>query len=57
MNPALILLILIGAVVLWFLLSFAFYPLGRLIYRIWKDACDEMNREDKNNKEEKEKNE
>lgn len=55
MNPVLVLLIIIGVVILWFLLSFAFYPLGKLIHRIWKDACDEMNREDKNNKEEKEK--
>lgn len=53
MNPVLIFLILIGAVILWFLLSFVFYPLGKFVYRIWKDANDEMNREDKE-KEEKE---
>lgn len=53
MNPVLILLVLIATIALWFLLSFVFYPLGRLIYRIWKDACDEMNREDKEEREEK----
>ena len=47
MNPALIILIIIGAVVLWFLLSFVFYPLGKLVYRVYKDAIDEMNRDDK----------
>ena len=33
------------------LLSFVFFPVGRLIYRLVKDALDEMEREDK--KEEK----
>lgn len=56
MNPAFILIVLIVAVTLWFLLSFVFYPLGRIIYRIWKDACDEMNRKDKVKKDEKENN-
>ena len=45
MNPVLIILIIIGAIILWFLLSFVFYPFGKLIYRIWKDAIDEMNRD------------
>ena len=52
MNPAFILLVLIGVVVLWFLLSFVFFPLGKLVYRIVKDAIDEMNREE--NEKEKE---
>lgn len=46
MNPAFIILIILGAVAVWFLLSFVFYPLGKLIYRIWKDAVDEINRKD-----------
>ena len=41
----------IGA--LWFLLSFVFFPLGKIIYRIGKDAIDEMNREDNKNEKEK----
>lgn len=46
MNPAFILIVLIALVALWFLLSFAFRPLGKFIYRIWKDADDAMNKED-----------
>lgn len=47
MNPVLIILIVIGAVILWFLSSFVFYPLGKLVFRVWKDAMDEINKEDK----------
>jgi hypothetical protein len=52
MNPALIILVLIAAVVLWFLLSFVFYPLGKLVYRIYKDAVDEINRKDEDKRDE-----
>ena len=45
MNPVLFILILLGAFILWLLLSFVFYPLGKIGYRLWKDAIDEMNRE------------
>lgn len=51
MNPVFVILVILGAVLLWFLLSFVFYPLGRFLYRLWKDATDEMNKEDKNEKE------
>jgi uncharacterized membrane protein len=50
MNPALIILVLIGVVILWFLLSFVFYPLGKMVYRIYKDAIDEINRKDEDKK-------
>lgn len=50
MNPALVILILIGVVALWFLLSFIFYPLGKMVYRIYKDAMDEINRKDEDKK-------
>ena len=59
MNPVLVFLILIGAVIFWFLLSFIFYPLGKLIYKIYKNAIDKINcKEDqkKQNKDEKETN-
>lgn len=46
MNPAFIILIILAAVALWFLLSFVFYPLGKFIYRIWRDAIDEIHKED-----------
>ena len=48
MNPVFIFLVLVGAVVLWFLLSALFYPFGR--HRIWKDAADEINREENKEK-------
>lgn len=47
MNPVFIILVILAVIVLWFLLSFVFFPLGKLIYRIGKDAIDEMNREEK----------
>lgn len=57
MNPVLILLIIIGAVIFWFLLSFIFYPFGKLIYKIYKNAIDKINcqeEQEKQNKDEKE---
>ena len=53
MNPAFIIIVIIVVVVLWFLLSFAFFPIGKILKRIWKDAVDEINREE--NKEEEKK--
>lgn len=47
MNPVFWLLVIAGAVALWFLGSFVFYPLGIYIYRIWEDAMDNMMRDDK----------
>ena len=46
MNPVFWLLVIVVAVILWFLLAFIFYPLGRLVYRIISDAISELNRED-----------
>ncbi len=45
-------LVILFLVLLWFLLSFSFTPIGKLFYRIWKDAEDEIN-----NKKEEEKKE
>lgn len=53
MNPALIILVILSSILLWFLLSFAFFSLGKLIYRIGKDAIDEMNREEDEEMEDK----
>ena len=50
MNPVFVFLVLVGAVVLWFLLSALFYPFGRFLHRIWKDAVDEINREENKEK-------
>lgn len=46
MNPVFVLIVIGAAVAAWFLLSFAFRPIGRFIYRIWKDAVDEINKKD-----------
>ena len=54
MNPVFIFLITLGLIVLWFLLSFVFFPFGKFLYRIGKDAIDEINREE--NTKEKENN-
>lgn len=51
MNSVFVFLVFLGAILLWFLLSFVFYPLGKFLHRLWKDAVDEMNREEKNEKE------
>lgn len=39
------LLIILAAIALWFLLAFVFVPLGKFLYRIWRDAMDEMSRD------------
>lgn len=51
---ALYLLIVLAAIALWFLLAFVFVPLGKFLYRIWRDAMDEMDRDgnEKENEEE-----
>lgn len=54
MNPVFIFLVIIGSVIIWFLLSFIFYPFGKFIYRIYKDAVDEINRKDKQENDKKE---
>lgn len=46
MNPVFVLLVILVAIAAWFLLSFAFRPIGRFFYRIWKDAVDEINKKD-----------
>lgn len=46
MNPAFVLLVTIGLIALWFLLSFLYKPLGKFVYRIGKDAMDEINEVD-----------
>lgn len=46
MNPVFVFLIFLAAIAVWFLLSFAFRPIGRFFYRIWKDAVDAINKKD-----------
>lgn len=53
MNPVFWLLVVIIAVILWLLLAFIYYPLGKFVWRIWSDTSDELKREDKNDEREK----
>lgn len=36
----------IGLVFLWFLLSFLYKPVGGFFYRVWRDADDAMHDDD-----------
>lgn len=44
--PAFYLLVFLGIILLWFLLSFLFKPIGRFFHRLWKDAVDAMEEDD-----------
>lgn len=46
--PAFYILVIIAAILLWLLLSFIYKPLGKLGFRLWKDAKDAMNEIDEN---------
>lgn len=41
--PVFIILVLLGAVVLWLLLSSVYFEVGDFISGLWKDAKDAMN--------------
>ena len=47
--PAFILLVIIGLVVLWFLCSFLYKPIGRFVGTIINDARETMKDEDLQN--------
>ncbi len=36
-------LVALFLILLWFLLAFLYKPVGRVFYRIWKEANDEIN--------------
>lgn len=44
MNPVFIFLVLIAVFLIWILGSFLYVKIGSLIYRIGKEAFDEMNK-------------
>ena len=46
MNPFLIFLILLGAILLWFLLTFCFRPIGKIIYRLWSETKETINNQE-----------
>ena len=46
--PVFYILVILAAILLWFLLAFMFKPMGKFGHRIWKDAVDAMNEDDEN---------
>lgn len=48
--PVFYILVVLGAIALWFLLPFLFKPLGRLFVGLWNDAVNVMTEEDINEK-------
>lgn len=46
MTPAFILLVILSLIILFFLLSFIYRPLGSFIKRIVSDAVEQINKED-----------
>jgi hypothetical protein len=55
MNPVFWLLIIILAVVLWFIISFVFIPLGSFVLKKWNKTLEILNKEIENNDEKGEK--
>lgn len=54
MNPIMYLIVIIAAIVVWFLLTIVFKPLGSFIFKIWDDTSKTLN--EKEEKEEDNKN-
>lgn len=53
MNPILILGAVLVTVILWFLLTFLFQPLGKFLLRIIDDTLEAMEEDDKHKEKEK----
>ena len=51
MNPALLVLIIIGVILIYLLLSFLYRPTGKFFYRIFKDAENAIKYEEEESKE------
>ncbi len=45
MNPVFWLLIIIFAVILWFIISFVFIPLGTMLLKKWNKTIEILNKE------------
>ena len=50
MNWFFYLLLILAAVLVWFLFSFGYRPIGKLFYRIYKDAKDAIVKDDNTEK-------
>ena len=51
MNPVFWLLVIIGAVILWFIISFIFIPLGNVLLKKWDKTIEILNTEENINDE------
>ena len=49
MNIVFYLLILLGLIGIWFCLTFAFKPVGKIVKKVVQDAVDTMTEDDENN--------
>lgn len=45
MNPALIILVLLGVFIIWLLLAGIYKPFGTFVARIWNNAMEAMSEE------------
>lgn len=50
MNPAIIIIVLIVCVAVWFLASALYKPIGKFLHKIGKDALDELTDAENNNR-------
>ena len=55
MNPVFIILVILGALLLWLLLVSLYEPIGKLCCKLWEDAMDTMSDKDNTDKESEEK--
>lgn len=46
MNLVFWILVALGAVILWFIISFLFIPFGRMMLRKWNKTMEILNKED-----------
>lgn len=46
LNPIFVVIVIAIAVLIWFLLAFLYPVVGKIFFRIWKDAVDEINKND-----------
>lgn len=54
MNPVLIILVLLGGVLLWLLLSFLYRPIGKIAKKLLEEAKESMEDDETENKQRKE---
>ena len=57
MNPVFWLLIIVFAIILWFIISFVFIPLGTVVLKKWNKTLEILNKETENNEEKEKKDE